>query len=283
MALQFALVATTAALRGTGNFKPGMVIQSAHAWCSTSLLAPVLIFGLGHRAAAGRGGRGAGLAGRDRRRRGGAGRATSCAPSATCRFVLARLPAPAGAVGADAQDRPAGGRGVRADGRLHGGRLHGQPALRRRGAGRLRHRPAGGAGRRSCRWWRWASPSARWPARTSAPACGDRVRETFRVAALMASGFMLVLTLLCQLVPERADRLLLRRSAGAGGGRRVPAHHLLNFVAAGIIFVSSSMFQALGNTLPAAGQLVRCASCWWRSPPTCCPGCPGSSCAGSGT
>jgi Na+-driven multidrug efflux pump len=27
--MQFAMVATAAALRGTGNFKPGMVVQSA--------------------------------------------------------------------------------------------------------------------------------------------------------------------------------------------------------------------------------------------------------------
>jgi len=44
MSLQFAMVAMGAALRGTGNFKPGMIVQTATVILNL-LLAPVLIFG----------------------------------------------------------------------------------------------------------------------------------------------------------------------------------------------------------------------------------------------
>lgn len=44
MALQFGMVAMAAALRGTGNFKPGMVVQTATVILNM-VLAPLLIFG----------------------------------------------------------------------------------------------------------------------------------------------------------------------------------------------------------------------------------------------
>ena len=46
MALQFGLIAMGAALRGTGNFRPGMVVQTATVILNI-LLAPLLIFGWG--------------------------------------------------------------------------------------------------------------------------------------------------------------------------------------------------------------------------------------------
>ena len=46
MALQFAMVALAAALRGIGDFKPGMVVQSSTVALNIAL-APVLIFGWG--------------------------------------------------------------------------------------------------------------------------------------------------------------------------------------------------------------------------------------------
>ncbi|MFA5910261.1 MAG: MATE family efflux transporter [Vicinamibacterales bacterium] len=46
MALQFAMVAMGAALRGTGNFKPGMIVQTGTVVLNI-VLAPVLIFGWG--------------------------------------------------------------------------------------------------------------------------------------------------------------------------------------------------------------------------------------------
>ena len=46
MALQFGLIAMGAALRGTGNFRPGMIVQTATVVLNI-VLAPVLIFGWG--------------------------------------------------------------------------------------------------------------------------------------------------------------------------------------------------------------------------------------------
>ncbi len=79
----------------------------------------------------------------------------------------------------------------------------------------------------------------------------DRVRETFRTAALLGSAIMLSLTLLCQLQPGWFMRAFTTDPAvimvGAG------FLHIIswNFVASGLIFTCSGMFQALGNTLPA--------------------------------
>ena len=44
MALQFAMVAMGAALRGSGNFKPGMIVSTASVILNM-ILAPFLIFG----------------------------------------------------------------------------------------------------------------------------------------------------------------------------------------------------------------------------------------------
>ena len=45
MAMQFAIVAVASALRGLGDFKPGMIVQSTVVL--NIVLAPVLIFGWG--------------------------------------------------------------------------------------------------------------------------------------------------------------------------------------------------------------------------------------------
>jgi putative MATE family efflux protein len=78
-----------------------------------------------------------------------------------------------------------------------------------------------------------------------------RVRETFRAAVLMSSGIMFLLTLLCQWQPQwfvspfTDEPDVLAVAAGF--------LHIIswNFVASGIIFTCSGMFQALGNTWPA--------------------------------
>ena len=46
MALQFGLIAMASALRGTGNFRPGMIVQTATVIINI-VLAPVLVFGWG--------------------------------------------------------------------------------------------------------------------------------------------------------------------------------------------------------------------------------------------
>ncbi|GAB3347061.1 MATE family efflux transporter [Lysobacter tyrosinilyticus] len=78
-----------------------------------------------------------------------------------------------------------------------------------------------------------------------------RVRETFRVAMWFGGTFMLALTLLCQWRPE----LLVRGFSHDAGVIAVASEFLRyiswNFLASGLVFTCSGMFQALGNTLPA--------------------------------
>ncbi len=79
----------------------------------------------------------------------------------------------------------------------------------------------------------------------------DRVRETFRSAALMSSVLMLALTIACQWQPA----WLVGGFAADPGVVEVGAIYLStvswNFVASGIVFCCSGMFQALGNTVPS--------------------------------
>ncbi len=79
----------------------------------------------------------------------------------------------------------------------------------------------------------------------------DRVRETFRSSIIVGSSIMIVLTLMCQWRPEwfvhffTSDPAVLAVAA--------TFLHIIswNFVAQGLIFTCSGMFQALGNTVPA--------------------------------
>jgi putative MATE family efflux protein len=79
----------------------------------------------------------------------------------------------------------------------------------------------------------------------------DRVRQTFRSGAAMAAAVMLALMIL---VLATADRLVQVFSADAqviGVGSEYLRLIAWTFVMSGIVFVSSSMFQAMGNTMPA--------------------------------
>jgi putative MATE family efflux protein len=79
----------------------------------------------------------------------------------------------------------------------------------------------------------------------------DRVRETFRQAALIGSAIMLSLTALCALRPELLVAPFTSDPAVAAiavGYLRIAT---LNFLTIGIVFCCSGMFQALGDTRPA--------------------------------
>jgi putative MATE family efflux protein len=79
----------------------------------------------------------------------------------------------------------------------------------------------------------------------------DRVRETFRSAALVSTVLMAALTVICQWEPE----LLVRAFTNASPVIQVGSEYLRivswNFIGTGIIFTCSGLFQALGNTWPA--------------------------------
>jgi putative MATE family efflux protein len=78
----------------------------------------------------------------------------------------------------------------------------------------------------------------------------DRVRETFRTAALLGTVVMAALTLLCQYRPEALVRGFSSDPMVVQTGSQFLQINSLNFVTSGLIFTCSGMFQALGNTLP---------------------------------
>lgn len=79
----------------------------------------------------------------------------------------------------------------------------------------------------------------------------ERVRQTFRAAALLCSVVMLAITLLCQIRPEWFIEGFSRQPDVLAVG--VPYLRIIawNFVATGLIFTCSGLFQALGNTWPS--------------------------------
>ncbi len=79
----------------------------------------------------------------------------------------------------------------------------------------------------------------------------DRVRETFRWAAIIGGVPLALLTILCQLRPEWPIGAFSNEAAVVAVGADFLRTISWNFVATGLIFTCSGMFQALGNTVPA--------------------------------
>ena len=78
-----------------------------------------------------------------------------------------------------------------------------------------------------------------------------RVRETFRTAAVLSSVLMLLITLVCQWRPEWFIERFTREAAVVAVGAPYLRIISWNFVANGLIFTCSGMFQAVGNTWPS--------------------------------
>jgi len=78
-----------------------------------------------------------------------------------------------------------------------------------------------------------------------------RVRETFRTAAALATGGMLILATITWLTSGPLIRIFSSDPHVIAVGEEYLHIVAWNFVASGIIFVSSSMFQAMGNTMPS--------------------------------
>src|SRR5947207_13642502 len=70
------------------------------------------------------------------------------------------------------------------------------------------------------------------------------------MGAVMATAAMLALFVVCRLVPEWLVGLFNKDPRVLAVGGEYLKILAWNFVPSGIVFVSSSMFQALGNTLP---------------------------------
>jgi len=87
-----------------------------------------------------------------------------------------------------------------------------------------------------------------------------RVRQSVRSGLGIAASMMLVLALITWLAPEMMIRFFSKDAAVIQFGSDYLRIVAFNFVAAGIVFTSSSMFQGLGNTVPpllsSASRLV---------------------------
>ena len=79
----------------------------------------------------------------------------------------------------------------------------------------------------------------------------DRVRQTFRTGAALAAGAMLVLAVIVWLAAEQMVGVFSSDPQVIAVGEEYLHIIAFNFVASGIVFVSSSMFQAMGNTVPS--------------------------------
>jgi putative MATE family efflux protein len=248
MALQFAVVAMGAALRGVGNFKPGMVVQTATVIINI-LLAPVLIFGWGTGVAFGVAG--AAVSTLIAVVVGVAWLATYFLPrDAFLRFVrrdmhpqfplwsdMLKIGLPAGAefllmavylfivyriaapFGSAAQ---AGfGIGMRVVQALF------MPVVA------LGFAVAPVAGQ---------NVGAR---------LGARVKDVFRTACTMAAAYMFVAAIICNIAPAALVGVFSPDAQVIGVGDEYLRIISWNFIASGLVYVCSSMFQALGNTIPS--------------------------------
>lgn len=79
----------------------------------------------------------------------------------------------------------------------------------------------------------------------------ERVRAVFRDAAGMATAAMLVLTVAVHLWSRQMVQLFTADPEVVRAGSVYLEIISWNFVASGVIFVASSLFQALGNTVPS--------------------------------
>ena len=253
LALQFGMVAMGAALRGTGNFKPGMVVQVATVVLNI-LLAPVLIFGWGPLPELG-------VA--------GAAIATLLSIAAGT-VVLLRYFLPADAylrfVRADLRPRP----------RLWGDLLKiGLPAGLEFALMAVYlvlvyavTRPFGAAAQAGFGIGLRLVQSFFMPVVALgfavAPVAGqnfgarqaDRVRQTFLSGVLLSSSAMLVIVLLVHLAPAALMRPFTGDAQVIAVGEEYLRIVSWTFVPSGITFVTASLFQAMGNTLPSLATSI---------------------------
>jgi Na+-driven multidrug efflux pump len=78
-----------------------------------------------------------------------------------------------------------------------------------------------------------------------------RVKAVFKDASLMAGGWMLLMAVVCNLIPAVFIRVFSDDPAVIAVGTEYLRIVAWTFVASGLIFVCSSMFQAMGNTMPS--------------------------------
>ncbi|MDQ6886002.1 MAG: MATE family efflux transporter [Gemmatimonadota bacterium] len=79
----------------------------------------------------------------------------------------------------------------------------------------------------------------------------QRVKDTFRDAVLLAVAVMLVFAVACRIAPAALIGIFSRDPSVIRVGDEYLRIVSWSFVASGMIFVASSMFQAMGNTVPS--------------------------------
>ena len=246
-ALQFPMAAMSAALRGTGNFKPGMIVQTSTVLMNM-VLAPVLIFGWGPPAM---GVTGAALA------------TFVVVVIGTLWLLLYFRPKDAYLRFQPSKWRP------RLD--LWGAMLRiGLPAGAEFALMAVYlvivyaiSRPFGAAAQAGFGIGMRVLQAGFMPVVALgfavAPVAGqnfgaglyDRVRETFRAAATMAVAVMGVFAVVCHIAPAGLVGIFSRDPMVVTVGDEYLRIVSWNFVASGLVFVASSTFQAIGNTIPS--------------------------------
>ena len=247
MALQFPMVSMSAALRGTGNFKPGMIVQTGTVIINI-ILAPLLVFGVGT-------GRPLGVA--------GAAIATLIALAIGTAWLATYF------------------RGT--DPFLHFRPAEWKPNLHEWTSMLKVGLPAGaefalmsiymlivysvsrpfgsaaqagfGIGLRILQAFflpvvALGIAVAPVAGQNFGARQGDRVRQTFKAGAAMACGLMLAATAVCYFAPTPLIKAFSADPEVIAVGSEYLRILAWSFVASGVIFVSSSMFQGLGHTVP---------------------------------
>jgi putative MATE family efflux protein len=248
MSLQYFMSVMSAALRGTGNFKPGMVVQTATVILNM-ILAPFLIFGWGT-------GHAFGVAG-------AAASTVIAIVVGSVWMVTYFLPAASYLKFVSADWTPDGGvwKGLLGIG-LPAGAEFGLMAVYLFIIYTV-SRPFGAAAQAGFGIGLRIIQALFMPVValgfSVAPVAGqnvgarlaDRVRETFKAAIGLSIAIMAVLTIVCQLAPAALIRIFSKDPGVVAIGAEYLHIVSWSFVVAGVVFVASSMFQALGNTMPA--------------------------------
>ena len=248
MALQFALVAVSSALRGMGDFKPGMIVGSVTVALNMAL-APVLIFGWGT-------GRPMGVAGA------AVASLVAIAVGVAWLYFYAERPGSLLRVRRDEMAPNAKTWSHLLGIGLPAGVEFGLIAVYI-GVVYIVSQPFGAAAQAGFGIGQRIGQAGFMPivalGFAVAPVAGqnfgarlpDRVRATFRIAAWLSLGGMAVLVAICQLFPAALIRVFSPDPAVVAVGEEYLRIVSWNYLAAGLVFVTSSMFQAMGNTKPS--------------------------------
>ena len=247
MALQYVVAAQAAALRGTGNFKPGMVVQTATIIVNM-VLAPFLIFGWWTHAPMG-------VA--------GAAVATFVAVAISVVWLaLYFLPKDAYLQLAFSEWKPRFGlwRRLLSIG-LPAGAEFGLMAVYLFIVYSIT-RPFGAAAQAGFGIGLRVVQAGFMPvvalAFSVAPVAGqnygarkpDRVRDTLKSALMLSVAWMVFLGVICSIVPAAMIGVFSADPQVKAVGAEYLRIIAWNFVPAAVVFVNSSMFQAIGNTIP---------------------------------